>query len=158
MLLFFWEGDPLVSSCSKRLLELLPQGKVRRLLQHCTDTRAHKGPGAPGEALRLCSSHTFPGDDATTTQGSGHWPHVAAELLEHSSSKLSCVVRMTHTRIQRLRVHVQSQPRQIVHKILSWNTLHKTRAGGVAQGAGPEFKPQYRKKRLGVQQNCNLSP
>jgi hypothetical protein len=25
-------------------------------------------------------------------------------------------------------------------------TLHK-RAGGVAQGVGPEFKPQYRKKK-----------
>jgi hypothetical protein len=26
-------------------------------------------------------------------------------------------------------------------------TLHKNRAGGVAQGEGPELKPQYRKKR-----------
>jgi hypothetical protein len=25
----------------------------------------------------------------------------------------------------------------------SWKTLHKNRAGGVAQGVGPEFKPQY---------------
>jgi hypothetical protein len=25
-------------------------------------------------------------------------------------------------------------------------TLHKNRAGGVAQGEGPEFKPQYHKK------------
>jgi hypothetical protein len=25
-------------------------------------------------------------------------------------------------------------------------TLHKKRAGGVAQGVGPEFKPQYCKK------------
>jgi hypothetical protein len=24
--------------------------------------------------------------------------------------------------------------------------LHKSRAGGVTQGEGPEFKPQYRKK------------
>jgi hypothetical protein len=26
-------------------------------------------------------------------------------------------------------------------------TNHKKRAGGVAQGVGPEFKPQYRKKK-----------
>jgi hypothetical protein len=27
------------------------------------------------------------------------------------------------------------------------NTLHKNRAGGVAQGEGPEFKSQYLKKK-----------
>jgi hypothetical protein len=33
---------------------------------------------------------------------------------------------------------------QIVHETLSRKTHHKKkRAGGVAQGAGPEFKPQY---------------
>jgi hypothetical protein len=34
-------------------------------------------------------------------------------------------------------------------------TLHKNRAGGMAQGAGPEFKPQYGKKRK--QKEKNLS-
>jgi hypothetical protein len=29
---------------------------------------------------------------------------------------------------------------------LSQKTHHKNRAGGVAQGEGPDFKPQYRKK------------
>jgi hypothetical protein len=29
---------------------------------------------------------------------------------------------------------------------VSQKTLQKNRAGGVAQGEGPEFKPQYRKK------------
>jgi hypothetical protein len=38
---------------------------------------------------------------------------------------------------------VQSQPEQTVHKTLSWNTIHKNRPGGVAQGEVPEFKPQY---------------
>jgi hypothetical protein len=37
---------------------------------------------------------------------------------------------------------VWSHPQQIVHK-----TLSQKRAGRVAQGVGPEFKPQYRKKR-----------
>jgi hypothetical protein len=32
---------------------------------------------------------------------------------------------------------------------------HKKGAGGVAQGVGPEFKPQYHKK---TKQNKNLSP
>jgi hypothetical protein len=43
---------------------------------------------------------------------------------------------------------VQSQPRQIVSAILSQkNPSQKNRLGGVAQGEGPEFKPQYCKKK-----------
>jgi hypothetical protein len=34
-------------------------------------------------------------------------------------------------------------------KILSQKTLHKHRAGGVAQGKDPEFKPQCLKKKKG---------
>jgi hypothetical protein len=45
------------------------------------------------------------------------------------------------------RTVVQSQPGQIVHETLSQKTPHKNRAGGVAQGEGPEFKPQYCKKK-----------
>jgi hypothetical protein len=39
------------------------------------------------------------------------------------------------------RIVVQSQPGQIVCKILSRKTLPKNRACGVAQGEDPEFKP-----------------
>jgi hypothetical protein len=48
-----------------------------------------------------------------------------------------------------MRIEIRSQPGQIVHVILSRKTLHKNIAGGVAQGEGSEFKPQYlgRKKR-----------
>jgi hypothetical protein len=35
---------------------------------------------------------------------------------------------------------------QIVRETLSWKAHHKYRAGGVAQGEGPEFKPQNHKK------------
>jgi hypothetical protein len=35
---------------------------------------------------------------------------------------------------------------EIVHKTPSRKTLHKNRPGGVAQGVGPEFKPQYHQK------------
>jgi hypothetical protein len=35
----------------------------------------------------------------------------------------------------------------IVHKILSWKNTSQKRAGGVAQGEGPDFKPQYHKKK-----------
>jgi hypothetical protein len=35
-------------------------------------------------------------------------------------------------------------------------TNHKKRAGGVAQGVGPEFKPQYCKKRKKINyEKCN---
>jgi hypothetical protein len=48
---------------------------------------------------------------------------------------------------------VQSQPRQIVCEILSQKTKQKShtkRAGGEAQGVGPEFKPQYCKIKGGA--------
>jgi coenzyme F420-reducing hydrogenase beta subunit len=41
------------------------------------------------------------------------------------------------------RIVVRSQPGQIFHETLSQKTLHKKKAGGVAQGEGSEFKPQY---------------
>jgi hypothetical protein len=43
---------------------------------------------------------------------------------------------------------VQKQPRQIVCETLSRkNPSQKKKAGGVAQGVGPELKPQYQKKK-----------
>jgi hypothetical protein len=42
---------------------------------------------------------------------------------------------------------VRSQPRQIVLQTLSRKNPSQQRAGGVAWGAGPEFKPQYCKKK-----------
>jgi hypothetical protein len=44
------------------------------------------------------------------------------------------------------RIVVQSQPRQIVLETLSQKNPLQKRTGGVAQGAGPEFKPQCCKK------------
>jgi hypothetical protein len=43
------------------------------------------------------------------------------------------------------RVKVRSQPGQIVHETLSQKKPSQKRAGGVAQGVGPEFKLQYSK-------------
>jgi hypothetical protein len=40
------------------------------------------------------------------------------------------------------RIIFQSQPQQIIHEPLSQKKNHKNRDGGVAQGVGPEFKPQ----------------
>jgi hypothetical protein len=36
---------------------------------------------------------------------------------------------------------------QIVHETLSQKNPSQKRAGGVAQGVDPQFKPQYHKKR-----------
>jgi hypothetical protein len=44
------------------------------------------------------------------------------------------------------RIVVRSQPGQIVCETLSRKKLSRKRAGGVAQGVNPEFKPQYCKK------------
>jgi hypothetical protein len=45
------------------------------------------------------------------------------------------------------RIRVQSQPGQIVCETLSGKNPSQKRAGGVAQGVGSEFKPQYHKKK-----------
>jgi hypothetical protein len=47
---------------------------------------------------------------------------------------------------------VLSQPRQIVCETLSQENPSQKRAGGVVQGVGPEFKPQYQKKKKAIQQ------
>jgi hypothetical protein len=45
------------------------------------------------------------------------------------------------------RITVQSPHWENIHETLSWKTLSKNNlAGGMAQGEGPEFKLQYRKK------------
>jgi hypothetical protein len=44
-------------------------------------------------------------------------------------------------------MEVRSQPKQTVCKTLSQKNLSQKRAGGVTQGIGPEFNPQYRKKK-----------
>jgi hypothetical protein len=68
------------------------------------------------------------------------------KLMEATHQWLTPVILATQEAEIR-RIAVQSQPRQIVHETLSRKTLHKNRAGGVAQGEGPEFKPQYHKKK-----------
>jgi hypothetical protein len=45
------------------------------------------------------------------------------------------------------RITVRSQPGQIVCKTLSRKNPSQKRTGGMAQGIGPEFKPQYHKKK-----------
>jgi hypothetical protein len=45
---------------------------------------------------------------------------------------------------------VQGQPRQIVLETLSQKTHHKKKAGGMAEGVDPEFKPQYCKKKRNI--------
>jgi hypothetical protein len=45
------------------------------------------------------------------------------------------------------RIVVQSQPRQIVCETLSQKHPTQKKAGKVGQGVGPEFKPQYQKRK-----------
>jgi hypothetical protein len=46
------------------------------------------------------------------------------------------------------RIAVQSQPGEIFGETLSQNQKsHKKETGGVDQGVGPEFKPQYHQKK-----------
>jgi hypothetical protein len=45
------------------------------------------------------------------------------------------------------RIAAQSQSRLIVLETYLKKSHHKKVAGGVTQGVGPEFKPQYRQKK-----------
>jgi hypothetical protein len=45
------------------------------------------------------------------------------------------------------RIAIRSQQGEIVHETLSWTHPSQKRAGGVAQGEGLEFKPQYRNRK-----------
>jgi hypothetical protein len=45
------------------------------------------------------------------------------------------------------RIAVQNQPRQIVKETLSQKKQSQKRAGGMAQGVGPEFKHSTAKKK-----------
>jgi hypothetical protein len=45
------------------------------------------------------------------------------------------------------RIMVRSQSGQTVHETLSRKKSISKKAGGVAQSIGPEFKPQYCKKK-----------
>jgi hypothetical protein len=46
------------------------------------------------------------------------------------------------------KIMVQNQSKQIVRVTLSQKYPSQKRAGGVVQGVGPEFKPQYYKKKI----------
>jgi hypothetical protein len=54
---------------------------------------------------------------------------------------LTPVILATQEEIRR--ITVRNQPGQIVLEPLSRKYQSQKRAGGVAQGLGPEFKPQY---------------
>jgi hypothetical protein len=55
------------------------------------------------------------------------------------------------------RIVVQSQPGKTVCETISQKNLSDKRAGGMAQGVSPEFKPQYQKKKKKNQRNAKNS-
>jgi hypothetical protein len=52
------------------------------------------------------------------------------------------------------RTEVWSQPGRIIRETLSQKYPSQKRAGGVAQGVGPEFKPQFHKKKDFLNAQC----
>jgi hypothetical protein len=56
------------------------------------------------------------------------------------------------------RLAVQSQPRQIVCETLFWKSPSQKRAGAVAQGVGPVFKPQYHHQKKKKKAGSELPP
>jgi hypothetical protein len=69
-------------------------------------------------------------------------------LLGASGLCLSIILATQEAEIRR--IVLQSQPRQIVPRDPIWKNPSQKRAGGVAQGEGPEFKHQYHKKNVNL--------
>jgi hypothetical protein len=78
--------------------------------------------------------------DIKTLSNAGHW------------WLMSVIPATQETEIRR--ITVRSQPGQIVHETLSQKHPSQRRAGGVAQGVAPEFKPQYQKKKKKKKKTC----
>jgi hypothetical protein len=74
-------------------------------------------------------------------------------VLQHAKEELAgrwwlTPVILATQEAEMRRIGVQSQPRHIVDETLSQKKKNsQKRAGGVAQGVGPEFKSQYCKKK-----------
>jgi hypothetical protein len=66
-------------------------------------------------------------------------------LSESGAGGLPIILATEEAEIRRM--VLQSQPGQIVLKTLAQKNLSRKRTGGVAQGVGPEFKPQNCKKK-----------
>jgi hypothetical protein len=56
------------------------------------------------------------------------------------------------------RITIQSQPGQIVQEILSQKSSSQKWAGSVAQGWGPEFRPQYCKGKKASESTLTWGP
>jgi hypothetical protein len=72
-------------------------------------------------------------------------PHLKIPHLAGHPWLMPVILAMQEAEIRR--ITVGSQPRQVVCETLFRKTLHKNRAGRVAQSEGLEFKPQYCKKK-----------
>jgi hypothetical protein len=97
------------------------------------------GPASPSYALSV-------GDPGT----SGVSAALQEPLTTHSEARhwwLTPVILTTTQEAEIRRIVVRGQPRQIVHETLSRKNPSQKRGDGVTQGVGPEFKPQYSKKK-----------
>jgi hypothetical protein len=69
------------------------------------------------------------------------------EKLERSRCQWLTPIILATQEAEIRRIVVLNQPGKIVRETLSRRSPSQKRAGGVAQGEGPEFKPQYCKKK-----------
>jgi hypothetical protein len=78
---------------------------------------------------------------------SGLYSKIRSQKIKYSQVLVAhaCILVTQNAEIRR--IEVQSQSGQIVHKILSLKNPSQKRVGGVAQGVGSEFKPQYCKNK-----------
>jgi hypothetical protein len=86
-------------------------------------------------------------------QGVELWQSVHPYVIESSQWLMPIIPATQEAEVRR--ITVQSQPGQIIRETLSQRKKkHKNRASRVAQGVGPEFKPQYHRGQKKKSSTC----
>jgi hypothetical protein len=91
--------------------------------------------------LHVCVNHQKENEDPKRLLGSKYFYTKNGQLLAGHWWLIAVILATQEAEIRR--IMVQSQPGQIVHETSSQSKPSQKMAGGVAQGVGPEVKPQY---------------
>jgi hypothetical protein len=126
------------------------EGSGLRMLGCCRARQGHTGPCRPWRQMLIppfIPEHTL----ERQSLGEGLLAHsTKANTKEHRTRAPvahACNPGYSEGRDQEDHSLKPAQGNNSWDPILKWKTLQKNRAGGVAQGEGPEFKPQYCKKK-----------
>jgi hypothetical protein len=102
----------------------------------------------PGKTVPWDPSSKNPFTKKDWWSGSRYRPWVPKKKKKKSQAWEYMPVILATQEAEIRRIKVWSQPRENESETLSWENPIPKRADGMAQGAGPKFKPHYWKKKL----------